>query len=299
MKILTLSGKKQSGKNTAFNFLLGLEIIKSSLVRGTMTVTNKGQLWVSDLWGDEKFKGILDINRPTESMQRLRAELVDPFIKAYSFADVLKQDVCMGVLGLSREQCYGSDDQKNSATHLRWENMPGIITSSKCEQIVAMLGSESNDLMTNIRDAIVGSEDLNMIVRDGPMTAREVMQYVGTDIFRKMYGDVWVDSTIRRIQADGSEFAIITDCRFPNEVKATQEAGGKVVRFTRGPAANEDQHESETALDKDKYDWGNFNAVLDNAEMSVNEQNVAFHKLLSGWGWIDELKVSQSIPVSN
>jgi hypothetical protein len=107
-----------------------------------------------------------------------------------------------------------------------------------------------------------------------------------------MYGDIWAESTIRRIQADGSEFAVITDCRFPNEVAAIQNAGGKVVRLTRGPASSEDLHESETALDKDVYDWDNFDAILDNVNQTVNEQNIELHKLLTKWGWVDDFKVS-------
>lgn len=272
-KILALSGKKQSGKNSAFNFLLGLEMLKSALVRGNMTVTNKGKLWVSDLWGDEQFQGIFDIDRQNEQMDRMRVELIYPFIRPYSFADILKQDVCIGVLGLSHEQCYGTDEDKNTLTDLRWENMPGVVT----------------DLDMNANDDIMAYPRA-IYHKHGKMTAREVMQYVGTEIFRKMSGDVWAESTIRRIQADGSEFAIITDCRFPNEVAAVQRAGGKVVRLTRGPASSEDLHESEVALDQDRYDWNNFDYILDNADMSVSEQNLALHELLVGWGWIDKFQ---------
>ena len=64
-----------------------------------------------------------------------------------------------------------------------------------------------------------------------PMTAREVMQYVGTDFFRKIYPDVWVDSTIRKIESEAPDLAVIVDCRFPNETKGVKEAGGKVIKL--------------------------------------------------------------------
>ena len=40
--------------------------------------------------------------------------------KIYSFADPLKKDICMGILGLSYDQCYGSDEEKNTLTDLKW-----------------------------------------------------------------------------------------------------------------------------------------------------------------------------------
>ena len=44
--------------------------------------------------------------------------------KIYSFADALKEKVCIDVMGLSKEQCYGTDEQKNTLTGYRWENLP-------------------------------------------------------------------------------------------------------------------------------------------------------------------------------
>ena len=109
------------------------------------------------------------------------------------------------------------------------------------------------------------------------MTAREVMQYVGTEIFRKMYGNVWVDSTIRKIKQDNPTMAIVCDIRFPNEVEGVQQVGGKVLRLLRDPYQGEDQHASETALDDyppEKFDW-----VVDNREQSIEEQNNAIFQL--------------------
>ena len=49
--------------------------------------------------------------------------LLDISYAIYSFADPLKKDICMGVLGLTEQQCYGSDDDKNTMTDLWWDGV--------------------------------------------------------------------------------------------------------------------------------------------------------------------------------
>tara|TARA_R110000824_G_scaffold316446_4_gene503669 strand:- start:255 stop:1037 length:783 start_codon:yes stop_codon:yes gene_type:complete len=253
MNILGLSGRKQSGKNTVSNFLHGIELLSIGLIPDFQFNEN-GKLIVPttvvDGGGGEKVEyGIFDLERDKTDVGfcDYMANNVWPFIKAYSFADMLKLNVCVDVLGLKYEQCYGTDDQKNTPTHINRESFAGIDGT-------------------------------------GPMTAREVMQYVGTDFFRKIYPNVWADSTIRRIKGEGTAFAIITDCRFPNEVDAIKNEGGKVIRLTRNGNAD-DNHPSEAALDKENYDWSNFDFVLDNDNMSVAESNEAIYSKLTEWSW--------------
>lgn len=40
--------------------------------------------------------------------------------KIYNFADPLKKDICMNILGMTYNQCYGSDIEKNTPTDLFW-----------------------------------------------------------------------------------------------------------------------------------------------------------------------------------
>ena len=115
------------------------------------------------------------------------------------------------------------------------------------------------------------------------MTAREVMQYVGTDFFRRIYPQVWVESTIRKIQKESPNLAVVVDCRFENEVKGIQDVGGKVIRLSRNIFGDSDQHPSETALDN----YEGFDAVIDNAEMSIAEQNESIYNQLAEWGFIN------------
>jgi hypothetical protein len=247
-QILAFSGRKQSGKNTAINFMVGWHMHAIGLVRGSFHVDEKGQLYITDINGDTDFEGIFDILRGTPSMEIFLADNLDAYVKVYNFADLLKQEVCMKILGLSHEQCYGTDEQKNQPTHLMWQKMPDI------------------------------PYDGSVPSKTGPMTAREVMQYVGSNIFRKMSNNVWVDATIKKIKEEGSALALIADCRFPNEVEGIQKAGGKVVRLTRAPF-KEDTHISETALDN----YTSFDAVLENSQMSIKEQCDAIYQLITSW----------------
>jgi hypothetical protein len=166
------------------------------------------------------------------------------------------------MFGLSYNQCYGTDEEKNQPTHLRWEDMPGVVTNKKV--------AKDNGLVYH---------------EPGFMSCRELMQFIGTEIFRKMSGNVWVDTTIRLIQAESPRLALIGDCRFPNEVEGIQKAGGKVIRFTRNPFPN-DKHPSETALDKENFDWSRFDYVLDNEKMDINTQNNELYKVLNDMGML-------------
>ena len=144
----------------------------------------------------------------------------------YNFADPLKK-MCIDILGLTYEQCYGSDESKNEYVDCLWPD---------------------------------GAK---------PMTAREVMQYVGTNIFRKMQRNVWADATIRKIQDESLPLALIADCRFPNEVEAIKNAGGLVIKLNRN--LHNSSHESEIALDEDQYDQSNFDFIIDNRHLPISE----------------------------
>lgn len=243
--ILGISGKKQSGKTTSGNFIISLFMANLG-ISTKIHIDDHGDIIVSDLFGDENYAGKFDISANHNSNDYLinkAIELLNPNIKLYSFADPLKKDICINILGLTYDQCYGSDNSKNTLTELRWEDMPGY-----------------NGNLT------------------GNMTARQVMEYVGTGVFRKMKQDVWVSSVIKKIQNDKPKLAIITDCRFPDEIDAIKKNNGKVLRLTRSKYTS--TYESETVLDEDKYDWSKFDAIIRNDDMSIYDQCMAIKKTL-------------------
>jgi hypothetical protein len=264
-KILGLSGKKQAGKNCSANYLFGSIAVDVGFLVGR-DITAKGELVgamvVPDADGNEQqIGGIIDPMSRDPRMQDVYAQFLWQFVKFYSFADPLKE-FCIDVLGLKEEQCYGTNEEKDTKTHLSWDDMP-----------VSRYVAEGYD--HEFKDHINS--------RRGFMTGREIMQYFGTDICRQMYDTIWVDATLRRIEAEQVGLALIPDVRFPNEVIGIQEAGGKVIRFLRAPFAGEDEHESETALDD--FDLDKFDAVIDNREMTIPEQNKAVVEAMQEWDW--------------
>lgn len=176
----------------------------------------------------------------SEFVQKYANGSIEPYnsVKIYNFADPLKLDICINILGLTKDQCYGTDDQKNELVDCYWENKQ--------------------------------------------LTAREVMQMVGTDMFRTMQKNVWSAATIRKINNEKPSMAIIADCRFPNEVEAIKDAGGMVIKLNRNPYNS--SHSSEIALDADRYDQNLFDLVIDNQNMTIVEQNQYLKKFLQNKG---------------
>lgn len=244
-----MCGKKQSGKNTSANYLVGRMLVAIGMVRTGFSITDAGELHVNDIDGDTSLSGIVDLYNRNPTARDFMEEHVYPYVKLYSFADILKE-LCIELLGVSEEQCYGTDMQKDSPTHLLWENMPGVITTTKPKE------TKANDKF--------------VYHAPGPMTGREVLQFVGTEIFRRMSTNIWANATVNKILSEQPELAIITDCRFPNEVEAVQAAGGKVVRLLRDNGKG-DTHLSETALDN--YPLEKYDGVIDNKNFNIIENN--------------------------
>ena len=175
----------------------------------------------------------------TTSCEFVQSLFTNKKTKIYNFADPLKQ-LCIDIFGLTYNQCYGTDENKNELADCYW---PGI---------------------------------------DSKMTAREVLQYVGTDVFRAMQHNVWSSATIRLIQKEQPDIALIADCRFPNEVEAVKNAGGLVVKLNRN--LYESTHASETALDATNYDQSNFDLTIANLDGGIDEKNNIIKNFLTHKG---------------
>ena len=67
------------------------------------------------------------------------------------------------------------------------------------------------------------------------ITPRWVLQYWGTEVIRDgFHDDMWIASLENKIRTSRDNI-VITDCRFPNEIKAIQAQGGKIIWIQRGP----------------------------------------------------------------
>ena len=66
------------------------------------------------------------------------------------------------------------------------------------------------------------------------ITPRHILQYWGTEVCRQgFHDDIWIASLENKMRKTGDNI-VISDVRFPNEIKAIKSAGGKVVRVVRG-----------------------------------------------------------------
>jgi hypothetical protein len=121
------------------------------------------------------------------------------------------------------------------------------------------------------------AERLNM----PDLTPRLMLQLWGTEVCRRgFHDDIWIASLENKLRSS-KDNVVISDCRFPNEIKAIKDQGGKVYWVQRGPlpdwydlAIQENLHGSEEAkfeLIKQKVhasetSWvgTEFDAILDN-----------------------------------
>jgi len=189
-------------------------------------------------------------------------------VKTYSFADCLKDFLIKG-LGLSYQQVWGTDADKNSLTTYMWDNIPYFIRwdfagrwraygQGNREQIPMMEDSPviESEFWRLVNKSEICWEDL----RIGAMTARELMQVYGTDVMRRMFGDaIWVNALSRSIDQDKPDIAVIPDLRFPSELKPIYALNGHIVRLLRDVSRG-DQHPSEISLDG--WDWSSYERAI-------------------------------------
>lgn len=277
MKILVLSGRKQAGKTTLANFI---SAYKLKQLDDNFDFGKNGNLLLKTEKEIDSVTqtvyGTVDLSRNDNYFVRFASDHIWPYVKTYSYADTLKTFLVQH-FGLTEAQCNGTDDDKNSLTDLRWENMPGVIT----DEVVWQDLENQNWLTTG---------KLNQVLtfhKSGRMTAREVMQYFGTEVCRKISGNCWVDGTFKRILSEGSDLAIVTDCRFRNELTRPQEilkdldVDFLTVRLNR--KIEDSKHLSEVDLDKTTekdYD------LWVPEDVSMEEKNQLVLNFLAQKGWL-------------
>lgn len=67
------------------------------------------------------------------------------------------------------------------------------------------------------------------------LTPRWVLQYWGTEVCRQgFHDDIWIAALENRLR-QRTGHTVISDVRFPNEVGAIRNAGGKIIWIKRGP----------------------------------------------------------------
>jgi hypothetical protein len=269
-KTLAFFGKIGAGKNTLCNFLHGYQL-KSYDKISDFDLDEKGELIVSAL--DESgstVKAMIDTFTEDAAMAEWCAYNMWPYVKQYKFAEDLKK-ICVNLFGIERHKIYGTHEQKNELTNIKWENIPGFIRTpddkTSMEEIYGNLDAHGISDKVKFHDG-------------GYMSGRQFMQVFATEIMRAIKDDIWVEPVIRRIKEEDSQLSIITDGRFTNELKAIKDIGGKSIYLTRSLV--DDNHVGENQVGQNDCD-----AFIDNQNLSLLDTCKELINILEGWGWME------------
>jgi len=125
------------------------------------------------------------------------------------------------------------------------------------------------------------------------LTPRWVLQYWGTEVCRKgFHDDIWIASLENKLRNSRDDI-VISDCRFPNEIKSIKDAGGIVVRVVRGAEPEwYDWAVSANAGETGNFTWSTSKAKLEKAGIHASETawvGTPFDAVLDNNGSIDDL----------
>ena len=125
------------------------------------------------------------------------------------------------------------------------------------------------------------------------LTPRWVLQYWGTDVLRTgFHDDIWIASLENKMRKTGDNI-VISDVRFPNEIKAIHNAGGIVVRVRRGAEPEWfDAAVSVNSGPNGNATWSLSKAKLDRLKIHASETSWVggeIDHVISNDGTIDEL----------
>lgn len=99
------------------------------------------------------------------------------------------------------------------------------------------------------------------------LTPRWVLQQWGTEVGRRAFhDDIWIASIENRLRSVKDNI-VISDCRFPNELKSISRAGGINIRVSRGE--NPVWYDAAIALNR-----GFYSAGYEQARKVLEEHNV-------------------------
>ena len=124
------------------------------------------------------------------------------------------------------------------------------------------------------------------------ITPRWVLQYWGTDVLRKnFHDDIWIASLENKLRNSRDDI-VISDCRFPNEIKSIKRAGGIVVRVVRGPEPEWYEHAVNFNAGPKRVGWSIGKETLTRLGVHSSEYSwvgTKFDAVLDNNGTLDDL----------
>ena len=165
-------------------------------------------------------------------------------VKIYSFLDPIK-NFCINTFGLDVMQCYGSENDKDSYTHISWDDIHNEIKKKYSKKI-----KKKND-----------KKSLNDF-----LTADELLEIVKNDFALKFDPNAISRGLYSLIAQEGHKLSIIEDAKNCNEITIGTENGAKVIRLLR---QSNELNEEDKKLDE--FPLGEYNLIVDNKNMTMQE----------------------------
>ncbi len=132
------------------------------------------------------------------------------------------------------------------------------------------------------------------------LTPRWVLQYWGTDVLRNhFHDDIWIASLENKLRRTSDDI-VISDCRFPNEIKAIKNQGGIVIRVVRGAEPEWMSHAIDYMTGPQRIGWAIGKDALSKAGIHASEYSWAateFDQVIDNNSTIDNLYKQVSLLV--
>jgi hypothetical protein len=109
--------------------------------------------------------------------------------------------------------------------------------------LLANAGMRDHD----INDVLYGARKEEVLAVLGGRSARHAMQTLGTEWRDLIHPELWTTILHHKLEAAQAGRFVITDVRFPHEVKMIKSFGGKTIRIVR-PGLVPDLHPSEAQI---------------------------------------------------
>lgn len=243
-KLIVFCGTKQSGKTSSAAVVMAYYLTQLGVIPN-FNISPENDIFIAH--DGKRFD--FDIESQDPEFKSWLSDIVHPHVKNVGFADTLKE-VVSKQFGIPEELMWGTNDQKNTPTHIELDNIRPLLSKRRKTEF---------------------SKTPNR-----PITVREMLEIFGTDICRQIDPECHIRSAFNNLEKSGTEVGIITDCRFANEFlycknfkKRNRGVKCFLVKMTRQPfESNAISEQGLPEIELSQYD-----NVFDNKDMSFADKS--------------------------
>lgn len=175
-----------------------------------------------------------------------------------AFADPLKE-FCRDVFGFTDHQLWGPSEARN-APDPRFIDRSRTQTEGLWKAYLQHAIPWLKRVLPRDYDLVSALEQLDawmmLCMRQPTLNARVPLQLLGTEFGRAISPTIWLDAGLLRVKnlVESGRLAVISDCRFLNEIQGLKDAGARIWRIQRSSLSRDVEragvagHASETEL---------------------------------------------------